>query len=98
MCIRDRASGYPALDLDNPQYGYVPGPTPPMNMVSVLQRNSQYGLYLSDQAKVGNWRLTLGGRYDTLRQDKRNLLLAGTPEMCIRDRLRAGRPCVAGRC
>ena len=39
----------------------------------------RYGLYLSDQAKVGNWRLTLGGRYDTLRQDKRNLLLAGTP-------------------
>ncbi|CAB3887644.1 Ferrichrome outer membrane transporter/phage receptor [Achromobacter insuavis] len=72
------ASGYPSLDLDNPQYGYVPGPTPPMNMVSVLQRNSQYGFYLSDQALLGNWRLTLGGRYDTLRQDKRNLL-AGTP-------------------
>ncbi len=72
------ASGYPSLDLDNPQYGYVPGPTPPMNMVSVLQRNSQYGFYLSDQASLGNWRLTLGGRYDTLRQDNRNLL-AGTP-------------------
>lgn len=80
------ASGYPALDLDNPQYGYVPGPTPPMNMVSVLQRNSQYGLYLSDQARVGNWRLTLGGRYDTLRQDKRNLLLAGTPATAKSDR------------
>lgn len=71
-------SGYPSLDLDNPQYGYVPGPTPPMNMVSVLKRNSQYGLYLSDQASLGNWRLTLGGRHDTLRQDNRNLLV-GTP-------------------
>lgn len=78
------ASGYPSLDLDNPQYGYVPGPTPPMNMVSVLQRNSQYGFYLSDQASLGNWRLTLGGRYDTLRQDNRNLL-AGTPAQAKSD-------------
>ncbi|CAB3732789.1 Ferrichrome outer membrane transporter/phage receptor [Achromobacter deleyi] len=68
------ASGYPSLNLDNPQYGYVPGPTPPMNMVSVLQRNSQYGTYLADQVKLGNWRLSLGGRYDIAKQDNRNLL------------------------
>lgn len=72
-------TGYPTLDLDNPKYGNVSRPTSPTNLSSSLQRNSQHGFYLSDQASVGNWRMTLGGRYDTLRHDKRNLLNRSKP-------------------
>lgn len=73
------ATGYPALDLDNPKYGYVPGPTPPYNLVSVDQRNTQYGVYLSDQVSIGNWRLNLGGRYDIAQLHSQDRLNGGDP-------------------
>lgn len=72
-------SGIPALDLDNPQYGNVSVPTPPYNLVSVEQRDAQYGFYLSEQASVGKWRLNLGGRYDVARQRNQDLLAGTNP-------------------
>jgi len=66
--------GYPPLDLDNPQYGGVTGPTPPSNTVSVDQHNAQHGIYLSQQTRAGNWRFNLGGRYDTTRLHNQNRL------------------------
>jgi len=72
-------SGYPALDLDNPHYGGVTGPTPPYNTVSVDQHNAQHGIYLSQQTRAGNWRFNLGGRYDTTRLHNQNLLSGAAP-------------------
>lgn len=73
------ANGYPALNLDNPQYGYVPGPTPPYNLVSVDQRNTQYGVYVSEQASVGKWRLNVGGRFDMAKLHSQDRLNGGDP-------------------
>lgn len=54
--------GYP-LDLNNPVYG-IDIPKPTTVGTSTTQDAKQTGLYLQDQAKLGSWILTLGGRYD----------------------------------
>ncbi|MCB4320712.1 TonB-dependent siderophore receptor [Alcaligenes sp. 13f] len=72
------ASGVPPLDLDHPHYGNVSLPTPDYNLVSVKQRDQQLGYYLSHQADIGNWRLSLGGRYDVVRQRNEDVLAGGS--------------------
>lgn len=74
-----QATGVPPLDLDRPQYGNVSLATPAYDLVSVKQRDEQYGFYLSEQASVGKWRLNLGGRYDMARQRNQNMLTGAAP-------------------
>lgn len=59
------------LDLTNPVYGQnIPLPT--MIGSSTDQKSRQTGVYLQDQAKLDNWVLTLGGRYDWAEIDTLN--------------------------
>lgn len=74
-----QANGIPALDLDDPQYGGLGLDTPPHNYVSVRQRDTQYGFYLSEQASAGPWRFNVGGRYDIAHQRNQNVLAGAAP-------------------
>lgn len=50
------------IDIFNPVYGSPVGPLTPYTDTDTTQQ--QVGLYAQDQLKLGNWRLTLGGRQD----------------------------------
>ncbi|MFQ3786995.1 TonB-dependent siderophore receptor [Halomonas sp. A29] len=53
---------FPNIDAFDPQYG-----AEPIEMYAPLREDHelrQTGIYLQDQMAMGNWRLTLGGRYD----------------------------------
>ncbi|MCE8020028.1 TonB-dependent siderophore receptor [Halomonas sp. MCCC 1A11036] len=53
---------FPNIDAFDPQYG-----AGPVDMYAPLREDHelrQTGIYLQDQMALGNWRLTLGGRYD----------------------------------
>jgi iron complex outermembrane recepter protein len=62
------------IDLFNPVYGNYPAVTPPVPTTTSI-RLKQTGAYLQDQAKIGNFILTLSGRHDWTSRDN---LLAGT--------------------
>lgn len=51
------------LNVNNPVYG-INIPKPTNVLASSTQEAEQSGLYVQDQAKLENWILTLGGRYD----------------------------------
>ncbi|NIC06704.1 TonB-dependent siderophore receptor [Billgrantia bachuensis] len=56
------SGAFPNIDAFDPQYGAAP-----IAMYAPLREDHelrQTGLYLQDQMAMGNWRLTLGGRYD----------------------------------
>ncbi|SDM20172.1 iron complex outermembrane recepter protein [Franzmannia pantelleriensis] len=56
------SGAFPNLDAFDPQYGADPiAMYPPTREQHELR---QTGVYLQDQMALGNWRLTLGGRYD----------------------------------
>ncbi|SDI94316.1 iron complex outermembrane recepter protein [Mesorhizobium muleiense] len=63
---RDYAASNDMTDDDfnifDPAYGYPVGEMTPYTDTDTTQ--SQVGLYAQDQIKLGNWRLTLGGRQD----------------------------------
>ncbi|RWQ36018.1 MAG: TonB-dependent siderophore receptor [Mesorhizobium sp.] len=63
---RDYASSNDMIGDDfnifDPVYGYPVGEMTPYTDTDTTQ--SQVGLYAQDQIKLGNWRLTLGGRQD----------------------------------
>ncbi|PMR73488.1 TonB-dependent siderophore receptor [Billgrantia endophytica] len=53
---------FPTIDAFDPQYG-----AGPIDMYATVHEDHelrQTGVYLQDQMALGNWRLTLGGRYD----------------------------------
>lgn len=50
------------IDIFNPVYGSPVGDLTPYTDTDTTQQ--QVGLYAQDQIKLGNWRLTLGGRQD----------------------------------
>lgn len=61
------------LNVNNPVYGLnIPKPTTLLS--SSTQVAKQTGLYAQDQAKLDNWILTLGGRYDWSSMDTTNRL------------------------
>lgn len=53
---------FPNIDAFDPQYGA--GPTAMFAPLREDHELRQTGIYLQDQMALGNWRLTLGGRYD----------------------------------
>jgi iron complex outermembrane receptor protein len=61
-----------ALNVLNPVYG-LDGPTPAITSVTGL-RQEQTGLYVQDQMKLGNWRLSLAARQDFVTQTQSNLV------------------------
>ncbi|PAU75316.1 TonB-dependent siderophore receptor [Halomonas salipaludis] len=56
------SGAFPNLDAFDPQYGADPIAIYPSAREDHELR--QTGIYLQDQMALGNWRLTLGGRYD----------------------------------
>jgi iron complex outermembrane receptor protein len=63
----------PPLNSNNPVYWQtIPVPTTPFQ--STDQDASQLGVYAQDQAKLDNWILTMGGRYDWASVDTLNRL------------------------
>lgn len=58
------SGAFPNLDAFNPEYGA--DPTAMYPPVREEHRFKQTGVYLQDQMAMGNWRLTLGGRYDSV--------------------------------
>ncbi len=66
------------IDLFDPVYGTTAIVTPPLSFVSTDQRLKQSGLYLQDQAHVGDFILTLSGRQDWTKTN--NYTGFGTPE------------------
>ncbi len=76
------AAGVPSLQIDNPVYGQsVPSPTSPKE--STQQKASQVGVYAQDQAKLGNWALTVGGRYDWANVDTNGFRFDGEKNVPI---------------
>ncbi len=67
--------GVGGLDVFDPVYGSPV--TVPAYTVHTVQVQSQLGVYLQDQIKVGRWSITAGGRQDHVRTDTDNQL-AGT--------------------
>lgn len=53
---------FPTIDAFDPQYGA--GPVDMYAPAREKHELQQTGIYLQDQLALGNWRLTLGGRYD----------------------------------
>ena len=66
----------PTLDIFNPVYGSPV--TVPAYTSRTLQTQSQLGVYLQDQIKLGQWGITVGGRQDRVRTDTDNLIGGGT--------------------
>ncbi|GAB3049795.1 TonB-dependent siderophore receptor [Stenotrophomonas tumulicola] len=65
--VRSAMSNPPPIDIFNPVYGgYVPTVASEAPTGGV---NRQSGIYLQDQLSWGNWRMTLGGRYDWTKDD-----------------------------
>ena len=54
----------PSIDLFNPVYSATPIAVPALTTTFTDQRLKQTGVYLQDQAKIGNFILTLSGRQD----------------------------------
>ncbi|WP_050466856.1 TonB-dependent siderophore receptor [Herbaspirillum chlorophenolicum] len=59
----------PSLDMNNPIYGItIPEPQTPAG--DIQQTSTQLGIYAQDQVALGEaWRLTVGGRYDSVKSD-----------------------------
>ncbi|MCG2842626.1 TonB-dependent siderophore receptor [Sandaracinobacter sp. RS1-74] len=57
----------PTIDLFNPVYSQAPIAVPELNTIFSDQRLRQTGLYVQDQAKVGDFILTLSARHDWTR-------------------------------
>ena len=71
--LTSRFGGYfegevPPLNLVSRNYGQQFIPTPPLD-APARQTQDQIGVYLQDQAKFGDFILTLNGRYDSVFQD-----------------------------
>jgi len=65
--VRSAMSNPAPIDIFAPVYGnYVPTVASEAPTGGV---NRQSGVYLQDQLSLGNWRLTLGGRYDWAKDD-----------------------------
>lgn len=64
-----------ALDVLNPYYG-LSGATPAITSRTNTDFD-QVGLYAQDQIRLGNWRLSLGGRQDWTDRTQTNLLTGG---------------------
>ncbi|MCF7750721.1 TonB-dependent siderophore receptor [Bacillus subtilis subsp. subtilis] len=65
--VRSAMSSPRPIDIFNPVYAsYVPTVSTETPTAGV---NRQSGVYLQDQMALGNWRLTLGGRYDWTKDD-----------------------------
>jgi len=62
----------PGLDVFDPGYG-APVKVPPYTS-HTRQIQTQLGLYLQDQIKLGRWGITLGGRQDKVDTDTDNLI------------------------
>lgn len=78
--VRGAMSNPAPIDIFNPVYS---GYTPRVTSLSPTEGiNRQSGLYLQDQLALGQWRLTLGGRYDWTKDDSssttRNLVTGAT--------------------
>ena len=60
-----------SIDIFNPVYGTRP--TSAWTFATpTLQKQERPGVYLQDQAALGNWRFTLAGRYEQARTSTRN--------------------------
>lgn len=65
--VRSAMSNPRAIDIFDPvYYPYQPTVTTETPTAGI---NRQSGVYLQDQLAAGNWRLTLGGRYDWTKDD-----------------------------
>lgn len=73
-----RYGGAPALNVLNPRYGQAIGPL--STIIDSGQTLQQTGVYLQDQASVGNWRAVLGLRHDRTEQDTANRLAQNTTD------------------
>ncbi|MES3675914.1 TonB-dependent siderophore receptor [Halomonas elongata] len=56
------SGAFPPLDAFNPEYGA--GPSAMYATTREKHELSQTGVYIQDQMAIGNWHLSLGGRYD----------------------------------
>jgi iron complex outermembrane recepter protein len=61
----------PSLNIRNPIY-WQNVPTPTTRVASTDQKASQIGVYAQEQAKLDDWVLTFGGRYDWANMDSLN--------------------------
>jgi iron complex outermembrane recepter protein len=66
------------LDVFDPVYGSPV--TVPAYTSHTVQTQSQLGVYLQDQIKLGRWGITLGGRQDHVKTDTDNLLGGSTAQ------------------
>lgn len=66
----------PTLDIFDPVYGSPV--TVPAYTSHTRQTQSQLGVYLQDQLKLGRWGVTVGGRQDHVRTDTDDLINGGT--------------------
>ncbi len=66
----------PPLDIFDPVYGSPV--SVPAYTSHTLQTQSQLGVYLQDQIKLGRWGITLGGRQDHVKTNTADLINAGT--------------------
>jgi iron complex outermembrane receptor protein len=64
------------LDVFNPVYGSPV--TVPAYTSHTLQTQTQLGVYLQDQIKLGRWGITLGGRQDHVKTDTDNVIGASS--------------------
>lgn len=80
------------LQVNNPVYG-INIPVPTLVMARTDQKAQQTGIYLQDQAKLDNWVLTLGGRYDWAKIDTYgvNYLSGETTDTVSNDEAFSGR-------
>ncbi|BCH21112.1 TonB-dependent siderophore receptor [Mesorhizobium sp. L-8-3] len=66
------------IDIFDPVYG---APLPPLAVYQDSKnKQSQFGIYAQDQAKLGNWALTAGGRYDWTNNETLDKLSGDTSE------------------
>lgn len=66
----------PPLDIFDPVYGSPV--TVPAYTSHTIQIQSQLGVYLQDQIKLGRWGITLGGRQDHVKTDTDNVIGGST--------------------
>jgi iron complex outermembrane receptor protein len=62
----------PTIDLFDPVYSTAPIAVPALSYPYTNQRLKQTGLYLQDQARIGDFILTLSGRHDWTKIDNYN--------------------------
>ncbi len=63
-----------AINIFDPVYTYYDFASVLVNQISTAETDRQTGAYLQDQIAAGNWRFTLGGRYDWAKIDTLNRL------------------------